>query len=210
MKEFWDQRYREEGFAYGREPNDYFREVIDSMEPVTLLLPGEGEGRNAIYAARKGWKVSALDQSSKGRDKALKWAREEGLKLDYRLVQLENFSIPDTQFDVIAIIYVHFMPDQRRRIFRQMASCLRNGGKMILECFHKNQLEYNSGGPQHIEMLFSVEDLREDFRSLTIEMCREMKLDITEGEYHRGISSVIRLEAYKPADQTTETNTNRI
>ena len=82
MKEFWDQRYSEPGFAYGLDPNAFFVEVLDSLTPGRLLLPGEGEGRNAIYAAGNGWKVSAYDQSIVARDKALEWAASMDLQFD--------------------------------------------------------------------------------------------------------------------------------
>jgi hypothetical protein len=61
---FWDKRYSEEKFAYGREPNLYFKQKIDVLELGKLLLPGEGQGRNAVYAAKLGWQVTAIDLSS--------------------------------------------------------------------------------------------------------------------------------------------------
>ena len=63
MENFWDQRYSEPGFAYGKDTNGFFRQVLDEMQPGKLLLPGEGEGRNAVYAASRHWEVTAFDQS---------------------------------------------------------------------------------------------------------------------------------------------------
>ena len=94
MDNFWDQRYSEPGFAYGREPNGFFRMLIDEMLPGKLLLPGEGEGRNAVYAAGKGWDVTAFYQSSVARDKALEWADSLGLKIDYRQTASRRIIIP--------------------------------------------------------------------------------------------------------------------
>ena len=64
MKEFWNQRYSDSEYAYGKKPNRFFKREIDRLNPGSLFLPGEGEGRNAVYAATKGWNGHALDSSS--------------------------------------------------------------------------------------------------------------------------------------------------
>jgi SAM-dependent methyltransferase len=198
LKEFWDQRYEEEDFVYGTEPNIFFQETLDGLNPATLLLPGEGEGRNAIYASRKGWEVTAWDQSKVARDKALTWARQENLSIKYQLVQLEKLTACKQKYDAIGVIYLHFPPDLRKVIFGILANCLYPGGKIILECFHKNQLNLGTGGPPVEEMLYNEEDLLGDFKLLDIELCKEKNVDIFEGKYHSGESSVIRLIANRP------------
>ena len=198
MNEFWDQRYSEPGFAYGMEPNVFFAEVLETLPPGRLLLPGEGEGRNAIHAAGKGWHVSALDQSKVARNKALEWAASMDLQLDYQLASLEEFSCPAPTYDLIAIIYIHLLPEIRQSVHARLAACLKPGGKIILECFHVNQLKYGTGGPPIEELLYRVEDIRSDFASMEIELCEEQVQDIIEGKYHSGQSSVIRLIANKP------------
>ena len=63
MKEFWNERYAEPEFAYGVLPNDFFKNQLDKLKPGSILLVCEGEGRNAVYAAKNGWKVEAFDSS---------------------------------------------------------------------------------------------------------------------------------------------------
>ena len=198
MKELWDQRYSEPGFAYGMEPNAFFTEVLDSLTPGKLLLPGEGEGRNAIYAAGNGWEVSAFDQSIVALNKAREWADSLDLQFDYRLASLVEFFCPDPIFDFIAIIYIHLLPETRLQVHRQLSACLKPGGKIILECFHKNQLTYGTGGPPIEELLYHEDDIRSDFIDLDIDLCEEQELDNFQGKYHSGISSVVRLIANKP------------
>jgi hypothetical protein len=198
MKEFWDQRYSEPGFAYGMEPNAFFVEVLDSLTPGRLLLPGEGEGRNAIYAAGNGWEVSAFDQSIVAREKGLEWADTLDLKFEYRLDNMEEFRCSKPVYDLIAIIYIHLLPGTRQQVHRQLSACLKPGGKIILECFHKHQLRHESGGPPIEELLYHEDDIRSDFNDLDIDLCEEKVLDIYEGKYHTGQSSVVRLMANKP------------
>jgi SAM-dependent methyltransferase len=198
MKDLWDQRYSEPGFAYGMEPNVFFAEILDSMPPGKLLLPGEGEGRNAVHAAGKGWKVNAFDWSTVAREKAMAWAASMELPFEYRLASLEDFTCPGPIYDLIAIIYIHLMPDLRKRVHKQLLTCLKPGGRIIMECFHKNQLRYGTGGPPIEKLLYHEVDIRSDFPDMKIEHCEEKELDIFEGKYHRGKSSVIRLIADKP------------
>lgn len=82
---FWNKRYAEEGLAYGDAPNEFLRRELDQFDPGSLLLPAEGEGRNAVWAAVNGWKVYAYDTSTVGRDKALGMARRRGVEIEYEL-----------------------------------------------------------------------------------------------------------------------------
>ena len=70
MKEFWNERYRQNEFAYGEEPNEFLKEQLAKLQPGSILFPAEGEGRNAVYAAQSGWQVSAFDISEEGKKKA--------------------------------------------------------------------------------------------------------------------------------------------
>lgn len=198
IAEFWDQRYSEPGFAYGMEPNAFFAEELASLPPGRLLLPAEGEGRNAIHAAGNGWDVTAFDQSVIARDKALAWAASLDLRIDYQQANLEEFLYQEHFYDLIAIIYIHLLPEIRQRFHRQLAACLKPGGKILLECFHKNQLRYQTGGPAIEVLLYHEDDLRADFKDLEIVLCAERVLDLLEGRYHDGKSSVVRLIANSP------------
>ena len=74
MNHFWDLRYDVGDYVYGTQPNHYFREILSSMSPGRLLLAGEGEGRNAVYAASLGWEVFAFDISMVAKKKAMELA----------------------------------------------------------------------------------------------------------------------------------------
>ena len=76
MKQFWDERYAEPHFVYGEAPNVFFENSLKDLSAGKILLPCEGEGRQAVHAAAQGWEVLAFDQSSAGRDKALQLAEK--------------------------------------------------------------------------------------------------------------------------------------
>lgn len=205
MKEMWDARYSEEGYVYGTEPNNYFKEQLDLLEPGKILLPAEGEGRNAVYAAKCGWKVWAFDQSKVGREKAMRLASQKGLEINYDLGGFEKMDYPEASFDVIGLIYAHFSPALRTEYHRLADRYLKAGGKIILEGFSTGNLELikqgmNTAGPKDETMLFSPDRIRKEFPGYENLELREEKISFDEGPYHQGTASVIRFLGRKPAD----------
>lgn len=196
MASFWDQRYAEEGFAYGEEPNVFLRRQLEHLEPGSLLLPAEGEGRNAVWAATRGWDVCAFDTSTVGRDKALAMARKRGVEISYELRSVADDLIDyEVRFDAVGLVYMHLPSEWRRQAHRAVARCLRPGGTLILEAFSKEQLERGTGGPRDLDLLYEMTDLREDFADLELENIEICDVGLSEGRYHMGVASVIRMLA---------------
>ena len=166
MVQFWDQRYRTEEYVYGKEANAFFSAHLKKTTPGCLLLPGEGEGRNAVYAAKKGWTVDAFDQSSVGQAKALALASELGTEISYNVCRMEDFSFKQNHYDAVGLLFFHTDPASRITLHRKVFESLKPGGKLILEAFHKEQLNNNSAGPKSLEMLFDEETLSTDFALL--------------------------------------------
>jgi SAM-dependent methyltransferase len=197
MKEFWDERFGVEEYAYGIHPNEFFKQSLDGLTPGKIFLPAEGEGRNAVYAARQGWDVTALDYSVKGREKALRLAERSQVMIDYRVGSLFDFSAADA-FDAVGLVFLHFPPAERKMVHAGLIRSLKPGGYIIAELFHKNQIRNSSGGPPNIELLYSVEDIRSDFSSLHIEQLEHKTIMLDEGPFHQGSADVVRLLAMKP------------
>ncbi len=193
----WDDRYSNEEFAYGEEPNNYLKEQIEKLQTGSILFPAEGEGRNAVFAAKSGWNVSAFDISEEGRNKALKLAEVNDVKIDYQVGELETLDFEEGQFDAIALIYAHFPAEIKSDIHKELDKLLRNNGIIIFEAFSKKHLEYLAindkvGGPKDIESLFSIEEIKADFPNYEIIELEEKEIELNEGLFHNGTGSVIR------------------
>lgn len=197
--QFWNERYNSPNYAYGEKPNEYFYQELKKIEPGNLLLPCEGEGRNAVAAATLGWQVTAFDQSTAGQKKALLLAQKNNVALSYKVGQLEDLNFKVDHFDAIGLIYAHLPQAEREKFHRGVSSLLKPGGYLILEGFHTNQLGRNSGGPQQLEMLFTEHMLRNDFSNLSIVNLKNLETVLDEGVYHKGRAQVIRMVAQKPA-----------
>jgi SAM-dependent methyltransferase len=196
---FWDQRFAERGYAYGEEPNVFLSGQLSELDPGALLLPAEGEGRNAVWSAVRGWRVHAFDTSTVGRDKALATARRHSVEIVYELRSVaEDLSDLEDRFDAAGLVFMHLPPEIRRQAHRAVARCLRPGGRLILEAFSKEQLERGTGGPREASLLYEVADLEHDFEDLEILSLKRCDVELAEGKYHRGESSVLRLLATRP------------
>ena len=193
----WDQRYAVGQYVYGTDPNAFFREELKKLTPGKLLLPAEGEGRNAIYAASRGWEVTAFDTSSEGRNKALRLAEQRGVSIQYQLAGYRNVLLPEDYFNSVAMIYAHAPAAGRTQRHRRMLDFLKDGGTFMLEGFAKEQIRYPTGGPRDVDMLFSEEELRYDFRDLKELTIRKEKIELREGLFHNGLACVIRLTGKK-------------
>lgn len=197
MKSFWDERYAGDEFAYGTNPNKFFNDQLKKLNPGTILLPAEGEGRNAVSAALSGWQVTAFDQSDVARHKAEKLAMKYNVQVNYYVSDQEHFDFEENYFDCVAFIFVH-MPGNIRNVFHQrMLRFVKPGGFIILEGFEKFQIENATGGPKKIDMLFSKEELFNDFKTLKNITISEEEVVLDEGKFHKGIANVIRLTGTK-------------
>ena len=200
--DFWDERYSVSEYVYGEQPNSYLKEQLETLPVGKILFVGEGEGRNSVYAAKQGWKVSAYDLSVEGKKKAERLAYKHNVEIDYHVGELHDLDYQKEQFDVIALIFTHFPSELRTAIHNELATLLPAGGVVIMEVFSKKQLNYqikgdNGGGPKSIDMLCSLEDIQSDFQNFKIIELEETEKHLREGDHHNGLASVIRFVGAK-------------
>lgn len=195
MKEFWNNRYRDEQYAYGESPNEFFKEFIDNSEIGKILLPAEGEGRNSVYAAEKGWICDAFDFSEQARSKALKLAFLKKVTINYFVTDYENFQSLNHYYDVIALIFTHLHINIRKEFFRKVIESIKVNGYFVMQVFSKKQLNKQltekSGGPNDINLLYSKDELIELFKDFEIIKLEEKEVFLSEGSYHNGKAAVI-------------------
>lgn len=195
--ERWNDRYSKSGYAYGQDPNEFLKGQLAHHPPGAILFPAEGEGRNAVYAARQGWRVSAFDISAAGQKKAFQLALTHQVSIDYQVGELNQLNYHASQFDAIALIYAHFPPEIKSSYQRMLSNFLRVGGILIFEAFSKKHLEYvtknpDVGGPRDEASLFSIEEIQHDFTNYDIILLEEKEIELSEGVFHNGLASVIR------------------
>jgi SAM-dependent methyltransferase len=122
--EEWDQRYRA-GEQVFETPAPLVVEFTRSLSPGSALDLACGPGRNALYLAERGWRVTAVDGSAV----AIELLREKNRSIDARVVDLEagEFELPPEAFDLVLSCYY-----LQRSLVSGMQSALRAGGLLIM------------------------------------------------------------------------------
>lgn len=193
----WDERYAENGFAYGSTPNEFLEEVAHRLPAGPVLCLAEGEGRNAVFLATLGHEVLAVDQSSVGLQKAKALAAERNVSLETRVADLAHFQIEPDYYAGIISIWAHVPPEVRRPLHAQCVRGLKAGGVMLLEAYTPQQVGRGTGGPPIAAMCMTASELRDELRGLRFDVLVERERDVAEGKYHNGNSAVVQMVATK-------------
>lgn len=193
QQQFWNDKFSRDGYLYGTNPNAFIKSCESNFKKSQrFLCLGEGEGRNAIYFAKKGFEVVALDASDVGLQKLENLAKQNNLKIKTRCVDLNNWE-PSKKYGTIIASFLHMYEDEREKLFKKIESCLKDNGFFVGEFFSKNQINYTSGGPKDLDLLYSVEDFLNSFNSCIKHKVIETKTNLDEGNGHQGEASVIRV-----------------
>jgi SAM-dependent methyltransferase len=193
----WDARYSEPGFAYGTEPNDFLVHVADRIPRGPVLCIGEGEGRNAVFLASRGFEVTALDSSRVGLAKAEALARERGVTITTLAADVTSLPIPPETWSGIVSLWLHLPAGVRVPLHRACVAGLSPGGVFVLEAYTPRQLEFRTGGPETLERMATLEALRAELSGLVFEIGRELVREVREGRYHDGLGAVVQVLARK-------------
>ncbi|MEN9738974.1 MAG: hypothetical protein RLZZ318_1008 [Bacteroidota bacterium] len=196
---FWNERYQTSDYAYGTAPNDFVKAQLNQLPKGKLLFCCEGEGRNAVYAASLGHEVYAFDQSREGQTKALHLAKAFNTQIHFDVADASLINYPDQSYDAIFLIYAHLPAEVRTILHHKTITWLKPNGSIILEAFQPNQLGKASGGPKQIEMLYSSEQLNQDFKGIKTLHNQYHKTTLNEGSFHIGEADIIRFIGKKSA-----------
>lgn len=194
----WDERYQCEDFVYGVAPNDFLDSVVERLPAGRVLCLAEGEGRNAVFLAERGFAVTAVDQSAVGLAKARKLAHQRGVDIDIIEADLASFEIQPQARDGIVSIFAHMPPSARRHLHRHVVGGLRPGGVFVLEAYRPEQLQFGTGGPPTPEMMMDLEGLRGELAGLELDFAQETVRNVHEGRLHVGPGAVVQVVAHKP------------
>jgi len=192
MKEFWNERYEKKEYFYGTDPNHFLRSISGIFPKKSkILCLADGEGRNSVFLASLGHQVTAVDFSEEGYKKATLLAEKHQVNLNYILSDLSDFDFGLEKWDGVVSIFCHLSPELRSIIHQRVEKSLRPGGIFILESYHPKQLEFSSGGPKDIKMLYTEELLKSDFKNIQWLKLEHNLVEIFEGQGHHGLSCVL-------------------
>lgn len=193
----WDKRYSVDEYVYGKSPNDFLRENVAKLKNGKVLCLAEGEGRNAVFLAKQGFDVTALDSSAIGLKKAKELALENGVKISTVQADLNDYEFEPDTWDSIVSIFCHLPPELREKVHKGSVNGLKDSGVFLLEAYTPKQLEFGTGGPPFAELMMTLEFLVRDLAGLEFIHGLEKIREVVEGVYHSGKASVVQVIAKK-------------
>jgi SAM-dependent methyltransferase len=190
----WDERYAAAELVWSQAPNQFVAAELADLPPGRAVDLAAGEGRNAIWLAGLGWRVTAVDFSQvaldKGRqlagDADIEWVRADATTWE-----------PRTAYDLAVIAYLQLAEEERRAAVRRAFRALRPGGTFLLVAHDSTNLVMGSGGPQDPRVLMTAEDILADLGGEHFEVLRADRVTRavvdTYGEPATALDALVRL-----------------
>lgn len=186
---FWNERYRDVDRLWSPNPNALLAELAAELAPGRAVDLGAGEGRNAIWLAKNGWSVTAVDVSDVGLERAARRADEEGVQLECVVSDWREYRAP-SPFHLAVISFMHPRPEDRARMFSSARDLLAPGGHLFTVGVDLSELDRR--GPRDAERLYTPERLRVALTGFEVLRCETVAY---EGEGTEGSRPVVDVAA---------------
>ncbi len=188
----WDERYGIKEYIYGKKPNLFLEGNINMIPRVNVLCVDDGEGRNGVWLAKRGYSVTSIDFSLKAIEKINNLAQENNVSIKSICADLLNYDFGNNKYDGIISIFSHFNLDDTNKLHSRYFNALKLNGVFLMEVFAKEQLPLNTGGPKNIDLLYNTEDIKNSFPDGKIELLKKDIVYLHEGYLHDGKAVVVR------------------
>lgn len=195
----WNDRYAGDEYLFGTEPADFLPRVAEWLKPgATVLAIADGEGRNSVWLAAEGLRVTAFDSAPNAIAKAQKLAAARGVEVAFHLSDLDGWDW-SRDFDVVAGIFIQFVgPAERATLFRRIDAALKPGGLLLLHGYAPRQVGYGTGGPPDPANMYTLDLLRGAFAGYEVLRAEDFDAEVDEGRGHSGRSALVDFIARKP------------
>ncbi len=195
----WNERYAGDDYLFGTAPADFLGRAAGWLRPgETALSIADGEGRNSVWLAEQGLRVTAFEPAPNALAKARRLAAARGVKVAFHLGDLDGWDWSQG-FDVVAGIFIQFVgPDERAVLFGRIDGALKPGGLLLLHGYAPRQVGYGTGGPPAAENMYTLPMLRAAFAGYEVLEAKDFDAEVDEGRGHSGRSALIDFVARKP------------
>lgn len=194
---FWDERYGVDGYIYGKEPNDFLKQHVDSLPHGSVMCLADGEGRNSVFVASTGRATWSVDLSTQGARRTMQLASERKVEVHTETANLATCDLGENRWDAIISIFAHMPKDVRVDLHQRVIRALKPGGVFLLEAYTPAQVGRGTGGPQDASLAMQLKDLRSELSPLTFDIAQEIERNVVEGIGHTGLASVVQVIARK-------------
>jgi len=190
-RDYWDRKYAEKEQLWATTPNRTFASEAEGLPVGSALDLACGEGRHAVWLAKRGWQVTAVDFSDVAIGKARARAEREGVEIDFRTVDLLDFEPEENTFGLVLVLFLQLPADERRLVLGRAARALAPGGTFLLVGHDLANLTEGTGGPSDPAVLSTPEDIASDLPALEIEKAERVLRDVA-GADRPAIDALVR------------------
>jgi cyclopropane fatty-acyl-phospholipid synthase-like methyltransferase len=189
----WDERFSIEEYLFGAEPAQALVKLEHYLIPQgDTLVIADGEGRNSVYLASKGFKVTASDASTVANIKARALAASQNVEVNYQVEDFFDIDWSAQQYDNIVGIFFQFIPpDKIKQVLTALRTAIKKGGTLLIHGYTPQQIELATGGPKDASLMYTKELFEDLFENVEILVNKEYQMHLTEGSGHNGPSALI-------------------
>ena len=181
-REDWDRRYAATQLLWSAGPNQFLVAEVDDLEPGRGLDLACGEGRNAVWLAQRGWRVTAVDFSEVAIARARDRATHEGVDVDFHCADLLDFEPEPGAYDLVVILYLQIPADERRLVLSRASRALAPGGTFLLVGHDLENLVRGVGGPRDPDVLYTPDDIARELRGLEIQKAERVLREVEDAD----------------------------
>ena len=174
-REDWNARYAQKELLWTAEPNRLFAAEVGSLEPGRALDVACGEGRNAVWLAERGWRVTGVDFSDVALGKAAELAAARGVAVEWVLADVLDYELEPRSFDLVAMLYLQLPAQELERAIGSATEAVAPGGVLIVLGHDTTNLTDGYGGPKDASVLFTPEDVVAAVGDLAIERAEQVR-----------------------------------
>ncbi|PCJ32905.1 MAG: SAM-dependent methyltransferase [Gammaproteobacteria bacterium] len=193
----WDERYDTEHYIYGTTANTFLADNVNAIPKGNVLSIAEGEGRNAVFLAKQGYNVTAVEGSLVGIEKAKKLAKQHNVSIEFIHADLADYDFGENKWDAVISIFCPLASTLRKTVHQKIVKALKKKGVLLLEAYNPEQLNYGTGGGDSADLMMTQKLVSFEFSSLTFSHLTELEREVIEGTHHTGLAAVVQAIAYK-------------
>jgi SAM-dependent methyltransferase len=174
-REDWNARYAGTELLWTAQPNRLFAAEVDDLPPGRALDVACGEGRNAVWLAERGWRVTAIDFSDVALAKAARLAERRGVEVEWVVGDVLALELGRQAFDLVAVLYLQLPHAELARVLRSAAAALAPGGTLVVIGHDTTNLTDGYGGPRDPSVLFTPDDVVSELGGLEVERAEAVR-----------------------------------
>lgn len=192
-REEWDRKYAARDPLWTAEPNQFAVRELSDLSPGRALDVAAGQGRNAVWLAARGWKVTAVDFSETGLAAARRLAADRGVEVEWIGADLREYAPQPDSFELVLIAYLHLAHADLAGVLRRARAALAPGGTILVIGHDLANLADGTGGPQHPAVLYTPQMITAELDGLQITRAQRVRRLVETDEGPRqAIDTLVR------------------